>query len=176
MAGGVKPLGPSLLGERRAEKESPFLTIQNVIEAVAVRPIDELARLPAPLSIHEYRHLRGIPIMNVVRHELEIPFQLAGIGVEGDGAVGVQVVAVPRVAVPIWRWIASAPDDEVLFGVERARRPCRRSAGFPCLARPGVAAGLSWFGNSPEAPAALARGHIVGVKETAYAVLAAADA
>ena len=72
-----------------------MLTIQNVVEAVAVRPIDKLSRLSAPFPIHEYRHLRGIPIMYVVRHELEIPLQLAGIGIKRDSAIGVQVFAMP---------------------------------------------------------------------------------
>jgi hypothetical protein len=41
----------------------------------------------------EHRHLRGVVVELVVRRELVVPLQLAGVGVERDDAVAIEVVA-----------------------------------------------------------------------------------
>ena len=114
--------------------------------------------------------------MHVVRHKLEVPFQLAGIGIEGDGGIRIQVIAGPDVAVPIGRWIAHAPDNQVLRRVVSARHPGGSATAFPGVAAPAFAARLAGFRNGPEAPAAFAGFQIVGIEETANAVFAARNA
>ncbi len=81
-----------------------------------MRPIDQLTRRTFPFAIDQHGNLHSVPIVHVVRNELEMPFQFAGIGIERDGAVGIEVVAGPRIAVPVGRRIAGTPDDQVLGG------------------------------------------------------------
>src|SRR5579872_2269720 len=145
----------------------PIDTVEHVEKAAAMSPVDELAWLPAPFCIHQHGNLRGIPIVHVMRHELEIPFQFAGVRVESDRAIRVQVVTPPRVAVPIGRGVSRAPNDKVLLHIERSCHPCRSPACLPRGTRPGLASRLSRLRYGPEAPTPLARGRIVCIQEPA---------
>ena len=68
---------------------------------------------------------------------LVVSLQFAGVGVERDDRVRVEVVARTGVADPR-AGVAGAPVGQVQVGVERARHPHRRPAGAPGIAWPGV--------------------------------------
>src|SRR5262249_3901135 len=82
-------------------------------EAVAIGEHHNLACLPAKGQIAEHRDLRRIPVMNVVRGELVIPFELAGIGIDRQQRASVQIVALPIVAIIIRVRISRAVVHEI---------------------------------------------------------------
>ncbi len=137
-------------------RNSPVVAIEHVHHAVAVGPQHDLARLALPLDVGEHRHLRRVVVQLVVRRELVVPLQLAGVGVERDDAVAVEVVAKPRRAVPVRRRVAGAEEHEVRLGIVGARVPHADAAGLPRVARPGLVARLAGSGNRVEAPDFLA--------------------
>ena len=53
--------------------------------------------------------LGGIAILQVVRRELVVPFEIAGFGVERENAIGVEVVAGTVAVVAIGPGIAGGP-------------------------------------------------------------------
>src|SRR5690349_11778054 len=105
MAGRVQAAGPGLLREGGTEQELTGLPIEHIEETAAVRPVHQLAGLAAPVVVDQDGHLHRIPIVDVVRDELEIPFQLAGVCIERDGAIGVKVVSFSGISIPIGRGI-----------------------------------------------------------------------
>ena len=108
--------------------------------------------------------------------ELEVPLQRAGVGVERDHRVGVEVVAGPQVRVPVGAGVADAPVGQVERRVVRRRQPHRSAAGLPRVAAPRLVAALARPRHRVEAPQLLAGGGIERGDEAANAVLAAADA
>src|SRR5204863_5368253 len=83
----VEPLGPGLLDERLADEEIAGRAIEDVVEPVAVGPADRLARRATDAEIGEDRRLVGVPVVLVVRRELEVPDPLAGAARQRDDAV-----------------------------------------------------------------------------------------
>ena len=69
-----------------------------------------------PSHVGQHRDLHRIVVEIVVRRELVIPFQLAGIGIERDHGIAVEVVAGAVVAVPIGPGIADAPVGQIQAG------------------------------------------------------------
>ena len=92
----VEALGPGHADERLARQELPGRAIEHVEEAVAVRPQHRFARPALPPDIGQDGNLRGVLIELVVRRELVMPLQLAGVRVERDHRGGVEVVARAR--------------------------------------------------------------------------------
>ena len=80
-------------------------------ETIATGLCQQLARLTVELGIHQHGCLRGIPIVQIVRGELEIPAQLAGSCLQRHHGTGVEVVALALVAVVVGTWIAGWPID-----------------------------------------------------------------
>ena len=62
----------------------PGDAIDRVEEPVAVGEHHDLARLPVDGELSKHGHLRRIPVVDVVRRELVVPLQLAGVGIERD--------------------------------------------------------------------------------------------
>ena len=69
----------------------------------------QLAHHAAHFAIDQHAFVAGIEIPNVLGDLLVIPSQLAGIGIERDDAVGVQIVARAIARVEIRRGVADAP-------------------------------------------------------------------
>src|SRR5579859_112590 len=120
--------------------------------------------------------MRRVPIVRIVRRELKIPAQLAGVGVESDERAGVKIVAGANVAIPVGAGIPDAPVHKLEFRIVRAGDPSRAAAGSPGIARPAFVTSLAGAGNGPEAPGLRAGFRVVGVNESANAGFAAADA
>ena len=169
-------LRPRRVDERLAEQELAGRAIVHVEEAVAVRHHHDLARPAADREIGEHRHLVRVPVVRVVRRVLEVPLQRAGVRIERDERIGVEVGAGPALAVPVGVRVAGAPVKKVQRGIVGAGEPRRRAAALPDVALPGVAARLARRRNRVEAPEALAGLRIVGVDEAAVRELAAGDA
>src|SRR5262249_60976698 len=87
-----------------------------------------------------------------------------------------EIVALAVVSVPIRPRIACAPVDQIQLRVIHASHPCRRAAGLPTGAFPGVVTGFTRPGDSPDSPAELAGFRVVRVEEAANAEFAARDA
>ena len=168
----VESLGPGLPGIGRAEQELAGLAVEHVEERVAVREEHQLALLAAERRVGQHRDLRRIPVVDVVRRELEVPLQLAGVGVEGHHRVGVEVVALPHRAVVVRAGVAGAPVQEVQLRVVGAGHPGRRPAGAPGVAGPGAVVGMVRPRRGVKAPLARAALDVVGVDHAADAVLA----
>src|SRR5207247_11259348 len=81
-----------------------------------------------PISSPPAAHAHNLPslhdalpisVVNIVRDELEVPFQLSRIRIEGDRTIRIEVVPLSDVAVPIRRRVSGTPDDQILFGIDR---------------------------------------------------------
>src|SRR6266436_4464918 len=86
-----------------------------------------------------------------MRRVLVIAFDLAGIGVESERRVRVEVVAGPVVRDP-WPWIACAPVSRVCCGVIDPGNPGRSAASFVGLSFPGLPTRFVWPGHSVRLP------------------------
>src|SRR5207342_1681693 len=114
-----------------------------------------------------------IPV--VARRVLEIPIHLAGVGIPGDHAVGVEVVAGAVAGVEHGDRIAGAPDHLVGLDVVGAGHPHGPAAGLPgdlILVLPGLAAGLAGRRDHVFAPDHLAGGAVERRDEVAHAAVA----
>src|SRR6266446_9502734 len=78
-----------------------------------------------------------------MRRVLVIAFDLAGIGVESERRVRVEVVTGPLVRDP-WPWIPGAPVSRVRCRVIDPGNPGRSTAPFVGLSFPGFATRLVW--------------------------------
>src|SRR5690606_39110850 len=98
--------------------------------------------------------------------------------IEGDGAVGVEIVARPHRRVEVRRRIADAPDGEVLRLVIGADAPDRAAAGLPrfAAALPGLRAGLARRRHREAGPDDLAGLGAARLDEVARAIVGAAGA
>src|SRR6516162_10042559 len=97
-----------------------------------------------------------------------MPFQLAGVCIDGDDGGAVEVVSDAVVAVIVGTGIAGAPHGEVRLGIIGSGHPDGgpamqvRVVGFAVLAEPCFVAGLAGSGNRIETPDLLARIRVVG--------------
>ncbi len=68
--------------------------------------------------------------MNIVRRELVIPFELAGLRIQRQNAIGIEVVALALVAIEIGTRIAHRPINRVELRIVSAGHPGRAA---PCI-------------------------------------------
>src|SRR5205807_7687601 len=123
--------------------------LHGVGETIARRMGDELARLAGDLAVDEDVGADLVVIPAVVGGVLEVPVHLPGLGFIGDDAVGVEVVARPRVGVHHRHRIAGAPESLVADGIIGAGHPDCTAAAAPGIVGvlPGFAAGLAGGGD-----------------------------
>ena len=171
----VDPLRPGLGRVLGRPQELARLAVEHVVERVAVREDDQLPHRAVPLGVHQHRDLVGVPVVDVVRGVLEVPAHFAGVHVECDQRVGIEVVAGPGIAVPVRGRIPGRPVEEAEFGVIGAGQPGSPSSRLPTVAAPGVVARFPFGGDGPPTPDPFAGLRVVGVEESADAGLAAAD-
>src|SRR6185369_18040016 len=116
-----------------------------------------------------YRHLRRVVVQLVMRRELVVPLEFAGVCVERHDAVAVEVVAKPRATIPVRRGIARAEVNEIGRCIISAVVPYSGAAFLPGVASPGVVARLARRRDGVELPHLPAGLHIVGGDEAANA-------
>ena len=105
-----------LLDEGFGQQELARQPVEDIEEAVAIAVEQELARPAAKLDVDEHRRLGRVPVVQVVRRELEMPLQFARVRVEREDGIRVQVVALPLVAVVVGTGIASRPVQQARSG------------------------------------------------------------
>src|SRR5215471_21160554 len=148
----VESLGPSLLGEWRAQQELARYAVEHVVKAIAVGYCDRLARSPAHGCVHQHRYVIGIPVVHVVRRELKMPSELTVIGINRQYRVGEEIVALARPAIVVGAWISRPPVQQVQERIVRSGYPCRCTARLPAIPGPSCMSRLAWPGHCPEPP------------------------
>src|SRR5258708_29221639 len=115
-----------------------------------------------------------VVVPQVARRELKIPVHLAGVGIVGDSAGGVEVVARSMERIEHRHRVASAPDGLIGSAIVGAGHPHSTASGLPRIgvALPGLAAGLAGGWDGELAPEAFAGGGIEPSTPVAYALVA----
>ena len=146
-----------------ASKNSPVGPIENVEEAVPVGPKHHFPWLALPFDIGQYRHLHGIVVTLVMRHELVIPFQFARVRIQCEHGVGVEIISRTRVAIPAWIRIPGSPKRKVGFRVIGSSDPNGVAPVLIGVASPGIGSRIRGRVRcSPKAPQLFAGFDIVG--------------
>src|SRR6266852_8396152 len=91
----VEALGPVDLRIGLRQDRLTVEAVEGVEEAVAGRVGDELARLPGDVAVDQDVGADLVVVPHVAGCELDIPVHVAGVGLVGYGAVGIEVVAGP---------------------------------------------------------------------------------
>ena len=163
-------------GVRRSQEEFSVRAIERVEIAIAIGLHNRLHCLPFDVEIDQHRIGHGVPIVRVMWRELEMPLELARVGIDRHQAARVQIVAGAHVAIHARPGVARAPIDQVQIGIVGSGDPCGPAAALPRVARPGISARLAFGRNGVKAPGAFTRLRIVGVNEATNTVFAAGDA
>ncbi len=176
---GVDALGPGDLAHVLDRlDELAVQPVEHVIEAVAARMGDDPAILAVHLGVDEDMGAGLVVVAVVVRRVLEVPFELAGGGIDGEQAVGVEIVAGAIGGVVAGHRIARAPIGDVGRRVIGASDVERATPGLPgvALVLPGLAAGLARRGHGEGLPAQLAGLGVEPCDPVAQATVAAGGA
>src|SRR5579885_1028407 len=143
----IEAAGPVHFHEWISGQELSVRAIQYIEEAVAVSPHHELAWRSAPVCVDEDGDLRGVVVVWIVRSELVEPFQLAGIGVQRDDGIGIEVVAFALRRIPVRARVSGSPEREVQCGIVRTRGPDRAASMLPVITLPCFVSSLAGTGN-----------------------------
>ena len=122
-------------------------------------------------AIHQHRDLGRIPVVGVVRRNLESPGEFARIRIQRDDAAGPGIVAGARRAVQHRRRISGADEHQIQLRIV--------GAGIPHLSARGAAAlrlALAGRRRAIESPLRLARVRIEGPQQAGQIVEVAGDA
>src|SRR5205823_1655257 len=98
-------------------------SIKDVDVPVTVCLDHKLSRLTFVSCIDEYWRFSRVIVEQVMRRELEIPLQFAGVGIECQQAIRIEVVAGADTSFEIWRRIACAPKQHIQLRIVRAGHP-----------------------------------------------------
>ena len=156
-------------------QQLPVGPVEDVEEAVSVGVHQDLGRLALDIQLGEHHLGDRIIVERIVRRELVMPFDLAGLRFQREHRAGVEIVAGAHRGVER-SGIADAPIDRVQLRIIGAGDPGRSAAEFPGVALPGVAAGLVGGRDGVGAPQMLAGFRVPAVDEAAGAELGAGDA
>ena len=110
--------------------------------------------------IDKKQRFSGIPIVEVMRSELVIPFEFSILSVEGDDAVGVQIGSVAIVAIGGREWISHCPIKSFCLDIVGTGEPRCTAAGLDRFTFPSFGARLAGFRNGPEPPNLPARNRL----------------
>ena len=126
----------------------------------------QLARLAFIDRVHQHLAAAGrVPVMLVVRRGLEMPFQLAGIDVDGGDGVAVEIVALAHLVGVRRIGLAGAIDDGILFRIEGAAHPDGATAFFLTVG-PGLGFRLADLRDVVPGPEMLAGLGVIGLDVT----------
>src|SRR5262249_23533565 len=141
------------------EREERFagLTIEKKDEALLRGLRDGVDRFSVMLDCEQHGRRRKVAIPDVVAYGLKVPEAFAGARVESQQTIGVEIVANPVDAVKIGGGGAGWNVDDAASIVESHAGPIvRGAAGFPCVGRPSLIAGLARMRNGVKSPAKFA--------------------
>ena len=149
--------------------------------AVLGRLRDGVNRAAVAFDRDETGRRRRIAIPDVVPHDLKVPDTLAGLRVERDEAVGVEVVAKPVAAVEIRRCRTGRDVHDSARRIERHARPVVCPAVYlPGILRPRLVPGFTRMRDRVKNPAQFARAgavraHVTGRRRQTLADAATDD-
>ena len=139
----IETLGPvQIVDVLAALEELAVGAIERVVEAVAREVADDLPAAAVDRRVVQHVDADFVEVPRIVRRVLEVPGQLAGVDVQRDDGVGVEVVAGTRLRIVDRDRIAGAPDRELRRRIVGAGLPEAAAAGLPGVVRvlPGFAA------------------------------------
>ncbi len=111
---------------------------------------------------------REVAVPDIVMDALEVPDSLAGVRVERQQSVGVEIVADAVCTVEVVDGGARGDVDDAALFIERHAGPVVGGAGdLPCVLRPRLVARFSRTGDGVKDPAEFAGMHVVGANVTA---------
>src|SRR5437660_1316814 len=90
----IDSVGPGdFFKKGRRPQEFAIASVQNIEKAIWVRLQQQVTCASIFFDVHQHGRLIGIVVIDVVRSELEIPFQLAAGGIDGENACRIKIVA-----------------------------------------------------------------------------------
>src|SRR6266478_5191589 len=133
----IEPFGPSeFFDGLHTLEELAVKTVEHVTEAVAGRVCNDFAVLAVDLGIDQDMAADLIVIVVVIWRVLEVPGDLAVRRVEGDRAVGVEVVARAVARIIGWNRIARTPirqiSRRIISAGAKKTRPLRSATNCDC--------------------------------------------
>ena len=168
--GGEGLCGRGLLTGDAGLRDLPFLDrpyrfarlpVEDVEKRLLAGQHRRLDRATVDLDVAEDSRRGEVVVPEAVVNGLEVPAALACLAVDGDQALGEQVVAAAVAAVPVVRWRAGRQvgEAELLVGAHQA--PDVRAAGdAPGLVLPGVGSDLPLLRHGVEGPELPAGAHV----------------
>src|SRR2546422_9418598 len=130
--------------------------VEHIEEPVPIRMEHELPLLPSIARIDQNTRLGGVIRVNVVRSELVIPFQLAGVGIHSEDAFREEVIAWPVLIIVIGIRSGGGPVESASLRIIGAGHPRAAASEGRFFALPGLVTRLSLAGYRPEPPHAFA--------------------
>src|SRR5262245_50910990 len=110
---------------------------------------DQLAPLICDVAVDQDVSANFVVVPHVAWRVLKIPVHIAAFGIQGDGAIGIKVVAWPIGGVELGRRVPRSPERLVGIGIVSPSDPNGTTARLPGVVRalPGLAARLAGRGN-----------------------------
>src|SRR5689334_17445852 len=97
-------------------QEFTGIAIQEVEESVAVSHGDDLPRAASYGGFGQHRNFRSVPVVHVMRCELEMPLESSGSGFQRKERAGVEIVAGANAGIgKVRARIAGPPINEFAF-------------------------------------------------------------
>src|SRR5215475_7496284 len=154
---------------RIAAQRAAVVAIERIVEAVAGEMAEHLAHLAVDIDVVEQMDADLVIVPGIVGQILVIPDELAGIDIERDHGVGIEVVAGARLRIVLWHRVAGAPDGETSGGIVGAGLPQAAASRLPGtgLVLPGLAARIAGLGDGIPTPQLLAGAGVEPGKPTA---------
>ncbi len=169
----IDALGPvQILDVLRGTDERAVGTVERVEEAIAAKMTQHFPRLAVDRDVVDHLRADLVIVVHVVRRVLEIPDDLAGVGVDGEGRVGVEIVARPVFGIEHRRRLTGTPIQEVGRRVISSDIPEGATAGLPSVmvVSPGLVAGFARRRDRVSAPQ-----HVAGLGVDRHQPTASAD-
>ena len=99
-------------GDRNLVELLLALAVEQSEQPILAAHADHLALLAADGGLEQRAHLAEVGVVHVVGNELPVPEKLAGLGVERDDRVRVEIGARPDFAIEVRRGIADRQIDD----------------------------------------------------------------
>src|SRR5579864_1443342 len=164
----VYVFGPiQFLHERSRVQKSSIGPVENIEKAIPVGLYQQASPRAALLRIHQDRGFIRIVVVQIVRRELEVPFQFARIGVESQHASRIKIVAGAGVSHKVRRRITGCPIQSIEFRIIGTGHPGRPTSVKIGIVGPTRGAKLPGPGYCPETPHQLSSLRIVGGHKSA---------
>ncbi len=180
-AAGIFDDGTSVGGDARGpidaveeglgEEELAGGPVEDVEEAVAIGMEQEFRGLALVSGVDQDVGFGGVAVFQVVRGELVVPLEGAGLGIEREDAVGVEVVAGAVAVVGVGPGIAGGPEERVGGGIVGAGEPRGAAAGDGFFVAPGGDLVFAALGDGPATPEERAGIGVEGGDEPANALV-----